>query len=96
MINYTLIFGKEIVYNYFDRNRFFAGFKANINKHDNLQFGIYKPVFTNYQREISIGIIMLSGYFIFKTPIYEEKKPYHRVSFETKSRVSNKTEKFSL
>ena len=32
-------FGKQIVYNYFDQNRFFAGFKLNINKHDNLQLG---------------------------------------------------------
>lgn len=32
-------FGKQIVYNYFDQNRFFAGFKFNMNKHDNLQFG---------------------------------------------------------
>lgn len=32
-------FGEEIVYNYFDQNRFFAGFVYHINKHDNLQFG---------------------------------------------------------
>lgn len=32
-------FGKQIVYNYFDQNRFFAGFKLNLNKHDNLQLG---------------------------------------------------------
>ncbi len=32
-------FGKQIVYNYFDQNRFFAGFNYHINKHDNLQFG---------------------------------------------------------
>lgn len=32
-------FGKQIVYNYFDQNRFFAGFKFNLNKHDNLQLG---------------------------------------------------------
>jgi hypothetical protein len=32
-------FGKQIVYNYFDQNRFFAGFKLNINKHDNVQLG---------------------------------------------------------
>lgn len=32
-------FGKQIIYNYFDQNRFFAGFKVNIKKHDNLQFG---------------------------------------------------------
>jgi len=32
-------FGKQIVYNYFDQNRFFAGFKFNLNRHDNLQLG---------------------------------------------------------
>ena len=31
--------GKQIIYNYFDQNRFFAGFAFHINKHDNLQFG---------------------------------------------------------
>jgi len=37
-------FGKEIVYNYFDQNRFFLGFAYHVNKHDNLQFG-YMNVF---------------------------------------------------
>jgi hypothetical protein len=32
-------FGKEIVYNYFDQNRFFAGFAYHINAQDNIQFG---------------------------------------------------------
>lgn len=32
-------FGKQIVYNYFDQNRFFAGLKFNLNNHDNIQFG---------------------------------------------------------
>jgi hypothetical protein len=32
-------FGKQIIYNYFDQNRFFAGLKVNVKKHDNLQFG---------------------------------------------------------
>jgi hypothetical protein len=37
-------FGKQIVYNYFDQNRFFLGFAYHINKHDNLQVG-YMNVF---------------------------------------------------
>lgn len=37
-------FGKEIVYNYFDQNRFFAGFAYHVNSHDNIQFG-YLNVF---------------------------------------------------
>jgi hypothetical protein len=36
--------GKEIVYNSFDQNRFFAGFAYYLNDHDNLQFG-YMNVF---------------------------------------------------
>lgn len=32
-------FGKQIVNNYFDQNRFFAGFAYHVNKADNLQFG---------------------------------------------------------
>ena len=37
-------FGKQIVNNYFDQNRFFAGFHYYVNKHDQLQFG-YMNVF---------------------------------------------------
>jgi hypothetical protein len=37
-------FGKQVVYNYFDQNRFFLGFAYHVNKHDNLQFG-YMNVF---------------------------------------------------
>jgi hypothetical protein len=32
-------FGKEIVNNYFDQNRFFLGFAYHVNKHDNVQVG---------------------------------------------------------
>ena len=37
-------FGKQVVYNYFDQNRFFFGFAYHVNKHDNLQVG-YMNVF---------------------------------------------------
>jgi hypothetical protein len=37
-------FGKEIVYNYFDQNRFFAGIAYNTNESDYIQFG-YLNVF---------------------------------------------------
>ena len=37
-------FGKQIINNYFDQNRFFVGFAYHINKHDNLQFG-YMNIF---------------------------------------------------
>jgi hypothetical protein len=32
-------FGKQILYNTFDQNRFFLGFAYNMNAHDNIQFG---------------------------------------------------------
>ena len=32
-------FGKQVVYNYFDQNRFFLGFSYHTNTHDNLQLG---------------------------------------------------------
>lgn len=32
-------FGKAVVYNYFDQNRFFTGIKFNTNEHDNVQLG---------------------------------------------------------
>jgi len=37
-------FGKNIVYNYFDQNRFFLGASYHVNAHDNIQFG-YMNVF---------------------------------------------------
>ena len=43
-------FGKQIVYNYFDQNRFFAGFAYHVNKHDNLQFG-----YMNIFQQLSAG-----------------------------------------
>src|SRR6186997_2490983 len=43
-------FGKEIVYNYFDQNRFFLGFAYHVNKHDNLQVG-----YMNIFQQLSAG-----------------------------------------
>jgi hypothetical protein len=37
-------FGKQILYNSFDQNRFFLGFAYHVNPHDNFQFG-YMNVF---------------------------------------------------
>lgn len=37
-------FGKEVVYHYFDQNRFFAGFAYHLNTRDHVQFG-YLNVF---------------------------------------------------
>src|SRR5262249_485691 len=43
-------FGKQIVYNYFDQNRFFIGFSYQTNKNDNLQFG-----YMNLFQQLSAG-----------------------------------------
>ena len=52
-------FGKQIVNNYFDQNRFFLGFAYHVNKHDNVQFG-YMNVFQqlasgNHYRSIHVA-----------------------------------------
>ena len=43
-------FGKEIVYNYFDQNRFFLGFKYQLSKSSNVQFG-----YMNLFQQLSAG-----------------------------------------
>lgn len=43
-------FGKQIVYNYFDQNRFFVGFKFNTNSHDNIQLG-----YMNQFQQLPVG-----------------------------------------
>ncbi len=43
-------FGKEIVYNYFDQNRFFLGFKYQISKSSNVQLG-----YMNLFQQLSAG-----------------------------------------
>jgi hypothetical protein len=40
-------FGKQIIYNYFDKNRFFYGFIYSTNTTDNLQFG-YMNIFQQF------------------------------------------------
>lgn len=43
-------FGKEIIYNTYDQNRFFAGFHYHVNKHDNIQFG-----YMNVYQQLAAG-----------------------------------------
>jgi Protein of unknown function (DUF2490) len=43
-------FGKQIVYNMYDQNRFFAGFHYHVNKHDNLQLG-----YMNIYQQLAAG-----------------------------------------
>ncbi|MDJ1502454.1 DUF2490 domain-containing protein [Xanthocytophaga agilis] len=56
-----LNFGKEIINNYFDQNRFFTGLAYHVNDHDNFQFG-YSNVFQQLaagNRYRSIHVIRL-------------------------------------
>jgi Protein of unknown function (DUF2490) len=43
-------FGNQIVYNYFDQNRFFTGFNYFLSEHDNIQFG-----YMNLFQQLSSG-----------------------------------------
>ena len=43
-------FGKKILYNYFDQNRFFVGLAYHVNAHDNIQFG-----YSNVFQQLTIG-----------------------------------------
>ncbi|MGC4036912.1 MAG: DUF2490 domain-containing protein [Chitinophagaceae bacterium] len=45
-----IAFGKQVVNNYFDQNRFFLGFAYHTNKTDNVQFG-----FTNVFQQLPAG-----------------------------------------
>nr|MBA4168527.1 DUF2490 domain-containing protein [Chitinophagaceae bacterium] len=43
-------FGKEVVYNTFDQNRFFAGFAWHFNENSNIQFG-----YMNVYQQLAAG-----------------------------------------
>ena len=56
--------GKEIVNNYFDQNRFFAGFSYHLNAHDNIQIG-YMNVFQQLPAASSYKSIHAARLFYF-------------------------------
>ena len=56
--------GKEIVYNYFDQNRFFAGFSYHLNAHDNIQLG-YLNLFQQLAAGNSYKMIHAARIFYF-------------------------------
>ena len=67
-------FGKQIVNNYFDQNRFFLGFKYQSGPHSNLQFG-YMNLFQQMaagNRYRNFNIIRL---FYFQNFDLRKKKP---------------------
>jgi Protein of unknown function (DUF2490) len=67
-------FGKEIVYNYFDQNRFFLGFKYQFNEHNNVQFG-YMNVFQQLAAGNKYKSIHAGRIFYFHNLDLRRKQP---------------------
>jgi Protein of unknown function (DUF2490) len=67
-------FGKNIVYNYFDQNRFFIGFAWHVNDHDNLQFG-YMNVFQQLPAGNQYKNNHVARIFYFQNLDMRKKKP---------------------
>lgn len=66
-------FGKQVVNNYFDQNRFFAGFHLYMNRHDQLQFG-YKNLFQQLAAGNRYRSNQVFRVFYFHTLDLTEKK----------------------
>lgn len=66
-------FGNEIVYNYFDQNRFFIGFSYPINAADNIQFG-YMNLFQQLASGNSYRNIHAARVFYFHNLDLRKKK----------------------
>jgi hypothetical protein len=65
-------FGKQIVNNYFDQNRFFLGFKYQLSEHDNLQLG-YLNVFQQLPAGNKYRSIDAIRLFYFQTLDWRKK-----------------------
>ena len=57
-------FGKQIVYNYFDQNRFFAGFNYFLTDHDYIQFG-YMNLFQQLSSGNTYRVLHTARFFYF-------------------------------
>lgn len=57
-------FGKQIVYNYFDQNRFFTGFNYFLSDHDNIQFG-YMNLFQQLASGNAYRVVHAARVFFF-------------------------------
>lgn len=66
-------FGKQVVYNYFDQNRFFIGFAYHTNKTDQLQFG-YMNLFQELAGGNQYKSINAARIFYFHNPDLRKKK----------------------
>lgn len=67
-------FGKEIVNNYFDQNRFFLGFKYQTGQHSNLQFG-YMNLFQQLPAGNRYRNVNTLRLFFFQNVDLRKKKP---------------------
>jgi hypothetical protein len=65
-------FGKEIVYNYFDQNRFFVGFSYHTNAHDNIQFG-YMNLFQQLPTGNAYKMVDVARVFYFHNLDFRKK-----------------------
>jgi len=65
-------FGKQVVYNYFDQNRFFLGFAYQTNKSDNLQLG-YMNLFQQLSAGNQYKLIQAARIFYFHNPDARKK-----------------------
>lgn len=65
-------FGKEIVYNYFDQNRFFLGFKYQVSPSGNIQFG-YMNLFQQLGAGNSYKNIQAGRVFFFQNFDFRKK-----------------------
>jgi len=66
-------FGKQIVNNYFDQNRFFAGFHYYVNQHDQLQFG-YMSIFQQLAAANQYKSVSAARLFYFHNLDLRKKK----------------------
>ncbi len=70
-------FGKEIVYNYFDQNRFFVGFSYHTNAHDNLQLG-YMNLFQQLPAGNKYRTVHAIRLFYFQNLDLRKKETHHK------------------
>lgn len=70
-----LNFGKRIINNYFDQNRFFAGFNYHLNSHDNLQFG-YMNIFQQLASGNNYKSTHVARLFYFHNMDLRRKQPH--------------------
>jgi hypothetical protein len=67
-------FGKQIVNNYFDQNRFFLGLKYQTGEHSNLQVG-YMNLFQQLAAGNKYRDINAFRFFFFQNLDLRKKKP---------------------